>query len=299
MTSVAVNEITIEYEIAGHGDPLVLIMGLGGQLVDWPDGLVDQLVRHGFQVIRLDNRDSGLSSEIDGDPPTVGQLAKRLVLRRGDIAHYLIDDLAGDTVGLLDALGIGRAHVAGFSMGGMIAQAMAIGYPDRVLSLASMGSTTGHPRAGRPSPRIARMMLKRRRNPVREDAVDSAVELFERISGPAFDPVEFRELARASVDRSFRPDGTARQLAGILCSPDRTDALATVTAPTLVVHGMLDPLVRPSGGIATAKAVHGARLVMFNDMGHDLSRTRWAEIAHEIRANADRAEAPHQAAAAS
>ncbi len=143
------------------------------------------------------------------------------------------------------------------------------------------------------------MMLKRRRNPVREEAVDTAVELFERISGPAFDPVEFRRLAQASVDRSFRPDGTGRQLAGILCSADRTEALGRVTVPTLVVHGMVDPLVRPSGGIATAQAVPGARLVMFNDMGHDLARTRWAEIAHEIRSNADRAVAPRAAAAAS
>lgn len=289
MTAVRANGISIEYEIAGDGEPLVLIMGLGGQLVDWPQGLVDRLVDRGFRVIRLDNRDCGLSSEIDADTPTVGQLAKRVILRRGDIASYLIDDLAADTVGLLDALGIEQAHVAGFSMGGMIAQAVAIGYPERVLSLDSMGSTTGNPRVGRPAPKILRTMLKRRHLPTRESAVDSAVELFERISGPTFDRYEFRALAEAAIDRSYRPDGTSRQLAGILSSPDRTPGLATVDVPTLVVHGMLDPLVRPSGGQATAKAVPGARLVMFNDMGHDLPRTRWDEIADEIRANADRA----------
>lgn len=299
MASVASNGINIEYEVAGQGDPLVLIMGLGGQLVDWPDGLIHELVAEGFQVIRLDNRDSGLSTEIDAAVPTVGQLARRLILRRGDIASYLIDDLAGDVVGLLDELGIECAHVAGFSMGGMIAQSLAIGFPDRVRSLASMGSTTGSVRVGRPSPKVARMMLKRRSNPVREDAVDSAVELFARVSGPTFDPDEFRRLAQASVERSYRPDGTARQLAGILCSRDRTEALRRVTAPTLVIHGMLDPLVRPSGGVATAKAVPGARLVMFNDMGHDLARTRWAEIAHEIRSNADRASTAAEAAMAS
>lgn len=299
MASIAANGISIEYEVAGTGEPLVLIMGLGGQLVDWPDGLIDELVRAGFQVIRLDNRDSGLSTAVEGSTPTVGQLTKRLILRRGDIAQYLIDDLAADTVGLLDALGVDRAHIAGFSMGGMIAQAVAIGYPDRTRSLVSMGSTTGNPRVGRPSAKVTRMMLRRRRNPVRDEAVDAAVELFERISGPTFDADEFRRLARVSVDRSFRPDGTARQLAGILCSPDRTEALGAVSVPTLVVHGMLDPLVRPSGGLATAKAVPGARLVMFNDMGHDLPRTRWAEIAHEMRINADRSTAPQAAAVAS
>jgi pimeloyl-ACP methyl ester carboxylesterase len=299
MASVETNGITIEYEVAGHGDPLVLIMGLGGQLVDWPDGLVDQLVGEGFRVIRLDNRDSGLSTAIDASTPTVGELAKQAILHRGDCAAYRLDDLADDTAGLLESLGVERAHVAGFSMGGMIAQALAIRHPDRVSSLTSMGSTTGNPKVGRPAPRIVRIVLKRRHHPTREGAVDSAVELFERISGPTFEPAEFRALAEASVERSFRPDGTTRQLACILCSPDRTEALGHVSVPTLVVHGMLDPLVRPSGGVATAKAVPGARLVMFNDMGHDLPRTRWAEIAHEIRTNADRASAFDAVAAAS
>ena len=143
----------------------VLIMGLGGQLVDWPDGLVEACVAEGFQVIRLDNRDSGLSTEIDAVPPTRGELAKAIVLRRGKIASYFIDDLAADTVALLDQLQIERAHVGGFSMGGMIAQAIAIRYPQRTLSLVSIGSTTGNPQVGRPAPRVVRTVLRRRQLP--------------------------------------------------------------------------------------------------------------------------------------
>jgi pimeloyl-ACP methyl ester carboxylesterase len=299
MASVDCNGITIEYEVTGSGEPLVLLMGLGGQLVDWPDGLVDACVAEGFQVIRLDNRDSGLSTEIDALPPTRAELAKEIVFHRGKISSYRIDDLADDTIGVLDHLGIDKMHVGGFSMGGMIAQAVAIKYPQRTLSLTSIGSTTGNPRVGRPAPRIIRTLLRRRQLPTRESAVDSAVELFEQISGPTFDRDEFRALAESAIDRSYRPDGTTRQLAGILCSRDRTEALRRLDVPTLVVHGMLDPLVRPTGGLATARAVPGARLVMFNDMGHDLPRTRWHEIAHEIRSNADRAAKPHAASAAS
>jgi len=299
MASVEANGITIEYDISGDGEPLLLLMGLGGQLTDWPQGLVDELVSHGFQVIRLDNRDCGLSTEIDAEAPTIGDLAKQAIFRRGDVAAYVLNDMAADTIGLLDSFGIDRAHVAGFSMGGMIAQSITIRYPERVCSLTSMGSSTGNRKVGRPSPRILRTVLKRRSLPTRESALVSAVELFERISGPTFERDEFRSLAEAAIDRSFRPDGTTRQLACVLSSPDRTEALARVDVPTLVIHGMLDPLVRPSGGIATAKAVPGARLVMFNDMGHDLPRTRWAEIAREIRLNADRASVPDAAAVAS
>lgn len=288
MASVSANGITIEFEEQGEGDPLLLVMGLGGQLVDWPQGLVDTLAGAGFRVIRFDNRDIGLSTEFaDAAPPTPGQIAKSAILRRPMRSAYRLSDMARDAVGLLDALGVSSAHVAGMSMGGMIAQTVAIEHPSRVRSLTSIMSTTGDRRVGRPKLSLIRRFA-RRTVPTRETAVEVAMETFRAISGPTFDEVEARQLITASVTRSFRPAGTARQTAAILASPDRTPALRRLGVPTLVVHGMLDPLVQPSGGIATAEAVPGSRLLMFNDMAHDLPPTRWAEITDAVSANAVR-----------
>ncbi len=287
MPSVSVNGITVEFDERGDGSPLLVVMGLGGQLVDWPDGFVDELVRRGFRVIRFDNRDIGLSTEFTAPPPTTAQIARAVLLRRRIPAEYLLTDMAGDAVGLLDALDIDRAHVVGMSMGGMIAQTMAIEHPGRVRSLTSIMSTTGSRRVGRPTLALIRKFA-RRPVPTRETAVDIGVETLRAISGPTFDPVETRRLVEASVARSFRPAGTARQTAAIMASPDRTPGLRRLATPTLVVHGMLDPLVQPSGGRATAEAVPGSRLLMFNDMAHDLPPTRWAEMADAIAANAQR-----------
>lgn len=288
MASVQANGITIEYEEQGSGDPLVLIMGLGGQLIDWPPGFVEEIVDQGFRVIRFDNRDSGLSTEFTSTPPSTGQLAKAMLLKRLLQAEYLISDLADDTAGLLDALRIESAHVVGVSMGGMIGQALAIEHPDRVRSLTSIMSTTGSRRVGQPTARLIRKTA-RRPVPTRETAVEMGVEMFREVCGPTYDPDEFRRVAQAAVDRSFRPAGTARQTAAIMASNDRTSGLRRLQVPTLVIHGLLDTLVRPSGGVATAKAVPGSRLLMFNDMAHDLPSTRWAEMAESIRRNADRA----------
>jgi pimeloyl-ACP methyl ester carboxylesterase len=285
------NGITIEYHERGEGEPLLLVMGLGGQLIDWPEGFVDELVAHGFRVISFDNRDSGLSTEFDGPPPTRSQLAKAIVLRRPMASHYKLGDMAHDAVGVLDVLGIESAHVVGMSMGGMIAQEIAIEYPQRVRSLTSIMSTTGNPRVGRPKLRLVRKAV-RRRQPTVDDAIEMSLETFRDVCGPTFDADQFRLLAERSIARSFRPNGTSRQLAAIIASPDRTDALGRLRVPTLVIHGMLDPLVQPSGGIATARAIPGAKLVMYNDMAHDLPRTRWNEIAGEIAAIAARAPQP-------
>lgn len=298
MASVQANGITIEYERDGEGEPLLLIMGLSGQLSDWPLGFVDALCRQGFEVIRLDNRDSGLSTECASDPPTTADLAKAIISRRLVDAEYLLTDMAADAVGLLDALGIGSAHVVGMSMGGMIAQTMAIEHPLRVRSLTSVMSSTGNRRVGQPKVSLLRKAA-RRPAPSPETAVARSAAFFREISGPSFQEEDFRELAKASVARSYRPAGTARQAAAIFASPDRTPDLSELDVPTLVVHGLVDPLVRPSGGIATARAVPDSRLVMFNDMGHDLPRTRWHEMAEEIRRNADRAHTEEQQAAAS
>jgi pimeloyl-ACP methyl ester carboxylesterase len=289
MASVQANGITIEYEEQGSGDPLLLVMGLGGQLIDWPPSMVELLVDAGFRVIRFDNRDGGLSTEFTGEPPTIGRVTTAVVFRRRLAAEYLLSDMADDAVGLLDALGIDRAHVVGVSMGGMIAQSIAIQHPTRIRSLTSIMSTTGNRRVGRPTPRIVRKYARRKPS-TRETALDQAVEVFREVSGPGFDEREFRRFAQISIARSYRPAGTARQAAAIIASPDRTEALGRVDVPTLVVHGLVDPLVRPSGGIATAKAIPNSRLLMFNDMGHDLPRTRVAEIVDAIALNATRAE---------
>jgi len=291
MASVQANGITIEYEEQGSGEPLLLVMGLGGQLVDWPQTLVDRLADDGFRVIRFDNRDIGLSSELAHEPPSRGELLKALVLRRPLSSAYLLRDMAADAMGLLDSLEIDRAHVVGMSMGGMIGQQAAISFPDRVASLVSIMSSTGSHRVGRPSPKVMRTSM-RRPEPTPETAVEQSVEFFAKISGPTFDADEFRTLALASVARSYRPEGTARQLAAIIASGDRSDQLRDLDVPTLVIHGLVDTLVRPSGGIATAEAIPGSRLLMFNDMGHDLPHTRHAEMVSAIRANVERARGP-------
>ena len=291
MAAVEANGITIEYEEQGSGEPMLLVMGLGGQLIDWPQELVDMIAGHGFRVIRHDNRDAGLSTEFGAPPPTTRELVSATLLRRPMRSEYVLSDMADDAVGLLDALGIESAHVVGVSMGGMIAQSMAIDHPGRVRSLTSIMSTTGSRRVGQPRAKLIRM-LARRPDPTPETAVDMGIEMFRHICGPTFDPAEFRVVAQAAIDRSWRPAGTGRQTAAIMASPDRTPGLRQLDVPALVVHGMLDPLVRPSGGVATAEAIPGSRLLMFNDMAHDLPHTRWAETAEAIARNAARAGVP-------
>ena len=291
MAQVQANGITIEYEQRGSGDPLLLIMGLGGQLVDWPDGFVDELVDAGFQVTTFDNRDQGLSTEFDWTPPKQAKAVAGALARRPPKAGYTIVDMAADAAGLLDALGIESAHVVGMSMGGMIAQQLTIDHPSRVRSLTSIMSNPGDGKSGRIAGKVMAKMV-RMPEPTPENAADRSVDSFLLWSGPHFDPEVHRERTRAAVERSFRPVGTQRQTAAIMASPDRTAGLGQVTVPTLVIHGLLDRLVKPSGGIATAAAVPGSRLLVFPDMGHDLPAPRWAEMAEEIRRNADRAGVP-------
>lgn len=281
MAAVSANGISIEFDDTGTGEPLLLVMGLGAQLTDWPDGLVDAIVAHGFRVIRFDNRDSGLSTEFSSAPPTNRDLAMAAVMRRPLATEYLLTDMASDSVGLLDALGIESAHIVGASMGGMIAQTIAIEHPDRVRSLTSIMSTTGSRRVGRAKLRIL-ARLARRPPTTRENAIDLSVEMFRGMSGPHFGEAEFRHVAEASMARSFRPDGTGRQLAAIIASGDRTKALRGLNVPTLVIHGGSDSLVDISGGRATAAAVRGSTLLEFDDMGHDLPEKYFAEIADAV-----------------
>jgi len=289
MASVDVNGITIEYEIHGEGEPILFVMGLGGQLTAWHDEFVDLFVEEGYQVIRFDNRDIGLSTQTDWTPPSQGKMMRSFLTRRPlQGVGYTVPDMADDAAGLLDALGIQRAHVMGISMGGMISQEIAIRHPEKVLSLCSIMSNTGDRKHGG----IAASLIgkiARQKPPTRENAAELSVETYRAFSGPHFDPVEHRRIAEAAVERSFTPAGVARQTAAIAASRDRTPLLAAVTAPTLVIHGLVDPLVKPDGGEATAKAIPSARLLAFPDMGHDLPRPRWTELRDEIVRNAQRA----------
>jgi pimeloyl-ACP methyl ester carboxylesterase len=280
--------ITLEYEVHGEGDPLLLVMGLGGQLVAWPATFIAGLVDRGFQVITFDNRDIGLSTKIDAAPPTKTQTAMFSISRRFAKSAYLLSDMAKDAVGLLDALNIERAHVVGMSMGGMIAQTMAIEHPSRVRSLTSIMSTTGNPRVGRPKTSVLLRAGKLTRGS-KETFPERQAALFKLFSGSLYDELEIREVAKLSVERNFTPDGTARQMAAIMASPDRTPLLKKLNVPTLVVHGLEDGLVQPSGGYATTKAIPGARLLAFPDMGHNLPQARIPEILDEIKRNTLRA----------
>lgn len=286
MASVESNGITLEYDVRGDGDPLLLVMGLGAQMTDWPDDFVSQLADAGFRVITFDNRDIGLSTEFTWQAPSQVKTALGMMARRPVKAEYVLSDMAADAVGLLDALDIESAHVAGASMGGMISQTIAIEHPARVRSLTSIMSNTGDRRNGRIAGKLIAKIV-RLPAPTRETAVERSVTTFRLVSGPHFDESEHRLLAKRNVERSYRPEGTARQTAAIAASPDRTPGLHRLQVPTLVVHGLVDPLVKPSGGVATARAVPGSRLVMYPDMGHDLPRPRWADMIGEVRRTAD------------
>lgn len=292
MPRVSANAVELEYEEFGHdSDPaLVLIMGLGAQLIDWPAEFCEKLAAHGLRVIRFDNRDAGLSASLDhlATPDLATLLA-------GDHsgAAYLLADMAADVAGLLDGLQIGAAHIVGQSMGGMIAQQVAISYPGRVLSLCSISSTTGDPDVGQGTPEALTALI-RPPAATRDEAIASSVASSEVFSSPGFPVSDEERLARATAkyDRSNRPAGRMRQVAAIVASPDRTAALHDVTVPAVVIHGDADPLVNVSGGIATAAAIPAAELVIIAGLGHDLPRGTWPQIIDAIAGNISRTVTP-------
>ena len=288
MPSLQANGINIEYEEQGVGEPLLMIMGWGAQLIDWPQGLVDIFSDNGFRVIRFDNRDAGLSTEFDWEPPSLTHTFVKGTLKRDISVGYDLSDMADDAAGVLDALDIDSAHVVGASMGGMIAQTLAIEHPDRVRSLTSIMSNTGDRINGRITSRLIPRMIKHK--PSRANAAVEGAELFSHLSGPHFNYAASLERCHARVNRSWRPKGSGRQIAAIAASGDRTKGLQNLDVPTLVIHGLVDRLVLPSGGIATAKAIPGAQLLMFNDMAHDLPEPRWEDIVSAVRMQADRAD---------
>jgi pimeloyl-ACP methyl ester carboxylesterase len=281
-----VGELELCYETFGvRSDPAVLlIMGLATQMIAWRDEFCAGLAARGFFVIRFDNRDVGRSTRLDHLPvPTRWQLIRR---DKG-AASYTLEEMAGDAVGLLDHLEIERAQIVGASMGGMIAQTLAATHPDRTSSLVSIMSNTGARLSGQPRIRAAKALLGV--PPADRDGyVEQMVETFTLIGSPGFkrDDAELREFAQTAFDRGRNPAAGARQLAAIIASGDRASLLRRITAPTLVIHGSADPLVRPSGGRATAKAISGARLVEIPGMGHDLPRDAWPQIIDAIVDNA-------------
>ena len=282
------NGIELEYDTFGSPDDpaLLLIMGFSAQMIAWDEELCELLADRGFHVIRFDNRDVGLSSRITDGP--VPDIAKAMT---GDssTASYTLDDMADDAAGLLDALGIEKAHIVGASMGGMIAQLVATRHPEKTLSLCSIMSTTGDHSVGAPTPEAITALLQPRPT-TRDEAIQRGGEVGRIISSPVhFDEDKARRRAGEAFDRANDPDGIARQLVAIQASPDRTAALGEVTAPTLVIHGAADPLVTLSGGEATAKAVPGSELLILDEMAHDLPEPLWPEIVDAIVANAKRA----------
>ena len=285
MARVRTNGIEIEYEVFGPetGPPMVLIMGLGAQMILWRDDFCQMLVDRGYRVIRFDNRDIGRSTWLDHlGVPNVMALMSAAASGQPAEAPYRLADMAADTAGLLDALGIERAHIVGASMGGMIAQTFAIQYPQRTLSLASIMSSTGDPTLPPPRPDAMSVLLAPQPTS-REEAIERGVFIFRTIGSPKyFDEAEIRELAARSFDRGVNPAGVMRQLAAILASGNRTEALRKVEVPALVIHGRIDPLVPFPAGEATARALPRAELLAFDDMAHDMPRPLWPEMVDAI-----------------
>jgi pimeloyl-ACP methyl ester carboxylesterase len=268
--------VEIYYEALGDpADPAVLLVnGLGSQLINFLPGFCRRLVDAGFQVIRFDNRDVGLSAKTPGRPPSVPDIVRARSEGRPPEVPYTLSDMAADAVSVLDAVGVEQAHIWGMSMGGMIVQAMVLEHPRRVLTLTSVMSTTGNPDVGGSTPEALEAIT----TPVptdREGAIESNVRSRKVYSGTFYDPDRVRAMAGAAYDRCFHPLGVGFQFAAIAAAADRTEALGSVSVPTTVIHGRLDTLVQPSGGEATAAAIPGAELVVYDEMGHDIPEELW------------------------
>jgi pimeloyl-ACP methyl ester carboxylesterase len=288
---VPANGIEIAYETFGErgGPPLVLVMGLGTQMLAWPDELCTDLAGRGHFVVRFDNRDVGASTHFKGvRAPHPAQIAAR---RRRP--PYTIGDMAEDALGLMDALELGPVHLVGASLGGFIAQTAALRRPDRLRSLTLIMTSTGSRRVGQADLKLVGRLLNRPTIPDREAAMEAVIDTFRVIGSKGYrlDEERLRSLAARSFDRAYDPGGYRRQLAAVVGQPNRTEELRRLQLPTLVMHGLHDPLVAPSGGLALARIIRGSRFVGFSGMGHDLPRELWPEFADHISALVRRAEA--------
>jgi pimeloyl-ACP methyl ester carboxylesterase len=283
-----VGDVELCYEQFGHDqDPVaLLIMGLGTQMLAWREEFCERLAARGLRVVRFDNRDNGRSTILRHIPPPTA----RQLITRELTPGYTLEDMADDAVGLLDHLGAGPAHLVGASMGGMIAQTIAIRHPDRVASLTSIMSTTGARNVGQPALRLYPILLRRAPRE-REAYIEFVSRMATAIGSPGFphDDDEVRAVAARAHDRGIHPAGTGRQLAAIIAASDRTPDLRRLDVPALVIHGLADRLVRPTGGRATAAAIPGARLEEIRGMGHDLPQAVWPQVVDGIARLAERA----------
>ncbi len=283
-------DIQLAYESFGSSDatPMLLVMGLGTQMIAWPDELCGDLADRGYHVVRYDNRDCGLSTHLRHvRAPSL----RDVVLRRAQ-PPYTLTDMADDAVALMDGLGWADAHVVGASMGGFIAQTVALNHRRRVRSLTLMMTSTGSRRVGNPNLRLYSRLTRRRAIADRDAAVSLAVETYRIIGsgGYAFDEEYLADLAGRSYDRAHDPGGYLRQLSAVVAQPDRTTGLRRLDVPALVMHGLDDPLVSPSGGLALARSLRGSRFVGYPGMGHDLPRQLWPDFADQITSLARRAD---------
>ncbi len=288
MAKAQANGIDIEFDVFGDREnpAIILIMGLGAQMIAWPVAICNELADSGFRVVRFDNRDCGLSTKFD----SVG-LPKIFAGVAGDAstAAYSLIDMADDVVGLMDFLEVKAAHVVGISMGGMIAQQAVIDHPKRFLSLCSIMANTGAANVGQPSPEIIAALLKPAGRD-RETSIAAELETSRVISSERyFDREKALALVTKSYDRCFCPDGLTRQLMAILVSPDRTEALGKIAIPALVIHGLADRLVDPSGGYATAWAIPDSKILTFEGMAHELPEAVWRDVRDAILENIYRA----------
>ena len=285
--------ITLAYEEFGDpaATPLLLIMGLGVQMIGWREGFCRALAEEGLRVVRFDNRDVGESTWLDGQRPDL----RAIMAGDPSSAPYVLEDMARDSAGLLDHLELDSAHVVGASMGGMIAQVLAAGHPERVRSLTSIMSTTGERGVSRPTDAALKSLFQPRPTTAGE-AAESAVETSEVIGSPEYpsDHDELRATARLAFERGYNPIGFMRQLAAIWASGDRTESVRSIQAPTLVIHGEQDPLVPIAGGRATATAVVGSTFLAIEGMGHDLPQALQPQLVAAIASHVEQAQTQMQ-----
>ena len=290
MPKAKVNNIEIEYEIFGDpsSKPLLLVMGLGAQMIRWDLEICELLVNRGFYVIRFDNRDVGLSTKLEeaGEPDVMKLF---MAAQKGEpiSAPYTLDDMADAAIGVLDALNIQKAHICGASMGGMITQIIGYRHPLRVLSLCSIMSSTGNPDLPPPKPEAMKILLAPAPTE-REVCIEESIKRMRVLYGFGFpfNEEKARKIATESYDRCFYPPGYIRQLAAIMATGNRREKVATIKAPTLVIHGGDDPLVSVEGGKDTAKAINGSELLIIDGMGHSMPPETWPRILEAITSNA-------------
>lgn len=292
MPKVRVNEdVELAYESFGEGEPLLLIMGIGAQMVIWEDDFCRALASNGFRVIRFDNRDVGESTRMDKlRAPNMQKALRNRVLGRPVQAPYTLDDMAGDTFGLMDVLGIESAHVVGLSLGGMIAQCMALARPDRVKSLGIIMSGPGELWAAVPTLAGLRALTLRPTDTSPEGLVEHFVKSWQALgAGPhRTSESRLRELGKLSFERGMSGRGFARQFGAIMAAPPRTRRLRKLRVPTVVVHGARDPLIPPIAGRLLAAHIPGARLLVIEGMGHDLGSSVWTHVVEALTTNARR-----------